>query len=186
MAKQDYEEKYTHPDLREKIKEAIKASDKGGEKGQWSARKSQLLAHEYEAHGGGYRHEGERTQSQEHLREWTEQEWHTADGDDRARGTDGTRRYLPEAAWQLLSDDEREATDRRKQDGDEQHVANTDAAKEARKAAELLDVDATEARKRVSAMSGDSQLDRAERAERDLGKGRRTVLEAIERRRDRA
>jgi len=65
-------------------------------------------------------------------------------------------------------------------------VANTDAAKEARKAAELLDVDATEARKRVSAMSGDSQLDRAERAERELGKGRRTVLEAIERRRDRA
>ena len=62
-------------------------------------------------------------------------------------------------------------------------MANTDAAKEARKAAELLDVDATEARKRVSAMSGDSQLDRAER---ELGRGRKTVLEAIERRRDRA
>ena len=65
-------------------------------------------------------------------------------------------------------------------------MANTDAAKEARKAAELLDVDATQARKRVSAMSGDSQLDRAERAERELGRGRKTVLEAIERRRDRA
>ena len=35
-------------------------------------------------------------------------------------------------------------------------------------------------------MSGDSQLDRAERAERELGKGRTTGLEAIERRRDRA
>jgi hypothetical protein len=30
MAKQDYEEKYTHPELREEIKEEIKASDKGG------------------------------------------------------------------------------------------------------------------------------------------------------------
>ena len=34
MAKQDYEEKYTDPDLREKIKEEIKASDKGGRPGQ--------------------------------------------------------------------------------------------------------------------------------------------------------
>ena len=63
-------------------------------------------------------------------------------------------------------------------------MANTDAAREARKAAELLDVDAAEARERVSAMDGSSQLDRAERAERELGKGRKTVLEAIERRRD--
>ena len=131
-------------------------------------------------------HEGERTTSQQHLREWTEQEWHTADGGDRARGSDGTSRYLPDAAWQLLSDEERAATDRRKQDADEQHVANTDAAKEARKAAELLDVDATEARRRVGQMTGGSQLDRAERAERELGKGRKTVLEAIERQRERS
>ena len=108
-----------------------------------------------------------------------------ADGGDRARGSDGTSRYLPDAAWQLLSDEEKRATDRRKKSGEDQHVANTDAAREARKAAELIDVDAAEARKRVGQMSGDSQLDRAERAERDLGKGRKTVLEAIERRRHR-
>ena len=30
VAKQQYEEKYTDPGLREKIKEDIKASDKGG------------------------------------------------------------------------------------------------------------------------------------------------------------
>jgi hypothetical protein len=183
---EDYAADYTDPELRARLKEEIKAGDRGGQAGQWSARKSQLLTHEYEAHGGGYRHEGERTESQEHLREWTDQEWHTADGGDRARGADGTRRYLPDAAWQLLSDDEQAATDRRKREGDEQHVANTDAAREARKAAELLDVDSVEARRRVSAMSGDSQLDRAERAERELGKGRKTVLEAIQRRRDRA
>jgi hypothetical protein len=182
---EDYAEDYTDPELRARLKEEIKAGDRGGKPGQWSARKSQLLTHEYEAHGGGYRHEGERTESQEHLREWTDQEWHTADGGDRARGTDGTSRYLPDAAWQLLSDDEKEATDRRKKGGAEQHVANTDAAKEARKAAELVDVDAPEARKRVGRMSGDSQLGRAEQAERELGRGRKTVLQAIERRRDR-
>jgi len=180
---EDYAADYTDPELRARLEEEITAGDRGGAPGQWSARKSQLLAHEYEAHGGGYRHEGERTESQEHLREWTEQEWHTADGD-HARGADRTPRYLPDAASQLLSDDEKQTTDRRKQDGDEQHVANTDAAREARKAAELLDVDATEARRRVSAMSGDSPLDRAERAERELGQGRKTVLEAIEHRRD--
>jgi hypothetical protein len=42
------EEKYTDPELRERIKEEIKESDKGGKKGQWSARKSQLLTHKYE------------------------------------------------------------------------------------------------------------------------------------------
>jgi len=183
---EDYADDYTDPELRERLKEEIKAGGRGGRPGQWSARKSQLLTHEYEAHGGGYRHEGERTPSQRHLREWGEQQWHTADGGDRARGADGTSRYLPDAAWQLLSDEEKRATDRRKQDGDQQHVANTDAAREARRAAEVIDVDAAEARRRVAAMSGDSQLDRAERAERDLGKGRKTVLEAIERRRDRS
>ena len=65
MAKQDYEEKYTDPELREKVKEEIRASDKGGKKGQWSARKSQLLTQEYEKRGGGYK--GEKGQSQKNL-----------------------------------------------------------------------------------------------------------------------
>ncbi len=182
---EDYARDYTDPELRERLKEEIKAGDRGGRPGQWSARKSQLLTHEYEAQGGGYRHEGERTESQRHLQEWTEQDWHTADGGDRARGADGTRRYLPDAAWELLSEEEKRATDTRKREGEEQHVANTEAAKEARKAAELLDVKAAEARERVSRMHGDSQLDRAEQAERELGTGRTTVLKAIERQRDR-
>jgi hypothetical protein len=182
---EDYTEDYTDPELRARLKEEIKAGDRGGRPGQWSARKSQLLAHEYEAQGGGYRHEGERTQSQQHLQEWTDQDWHTADGGDRARGSGGTKRYLPDAAWELLSEEEKQATDSRKRHGEEQHVANTEAAKEATKAAALLDVNATEARERVSRMHGDSQLDRAEHAEKDLGRGRKTVLGAIERQRDR-
>ena len=43
---------YTDPELRQRIKDEIVKGDKGGKPGQWSARKSQLLAHEYEAQGG--------------------------------------------------------------------------------------------------------------------------------------
>ena len=139
----------------------------------------------YEGHGGGYRHEGERTASQEHLAEWTEQDWHTADGGARARDADGTTaRYLPDAAWALLSDEEKRATDRKKRTGSAQHVANTEAARQARTAAELVDVPAPEARERVAAMEDEAQLDRAERAETDLGRSRTTVLRAIDERRE--
>jgi hypothetical protein len=46
---------YTKPTLRKRIFERIKAGDKGGAPGQWSARKSQLLATEYKRAGGGYK-----------------------------------------------------------------------------------------------------------------------------------
>ncbi|MGD1855835.1 MAG: Rho termination factor N-terminal domain-containing protein [Leptolyngbyaceae cyanobacterium] len=55
MSNQSYEEKYTKPDLRRQLKEEIKQSDRGGDPGQWSARKSQLLVKEYEKQGGGYK-----------------------------------------------------------------------------------------------------------------------------------
>ena len=180
----DYEGDYTDPELRARLKEEIKAGDRGGRPGQWSARKSQLLVAEYEKHGGGYRHEGDRTDSQRHLEQWTEQDWRTAGGDATARADDGgTRRYLPDAAWQLLSAEEQRATDRKKRSGQDQHVANTEAAREARTAAELIDVPAPEARRRVSDLHGESQLDRAEQAERELGKGRKTVLDRIQQQR---
>ena len=46
---------YTKPSLRKRIFERVKAGSKGGRAGQWSARKSQFLAKEYKAKGGGYR-----------------------------------------------------------------------------------------------------------------------------------
>lgn len=46
---------YTKPTLRKSLFEKIKAGSKGGNPGQWSARKSQLLAREYKAKGGGYK-----------------------------------------------------------------------------------------------------------------------------------
>ena len=46
---------YTKPTMRKRLFYAIKAGTKGGAKGQWSARKAQLLAKTYKARGGGYR-----------------------------------------------------------------------------------------------------------------------------------
>ena len=45
---------YTKPGLRKRIYQRILAGTKGGEAGQWSARKAQLLAVEYKKAGGGY------------------------------------------------------------------------------------------------------------------------------------
>jgi hypothetical protein len=46
---------YTKPSMRKSLFESIKAGSKGGDSGQWSARKAQMLAKEYKAKGGGYK-----------------------------------------------------------------------------------------------------------------------------------
>lgn len=46
---------YTKPTMRKRLFNKIKAGSKGGDAGQWSARKSQMLAKEYKAKGGSYR-----------------------------------------------------------------------------------------------------------------------------------
>jgi hypothetical protein len=47
---------YTKPSMRKQLFEQIKGSaTQGTAAGQWSARKSQLLAKKYKAAGGGYR-----------------------------------------------------------------------------------------------------------------------------------
>lgn len=45
---------YTKPSMRKTLFQRIKAGDKGGNSGQWSARKAQMLAKQYKAKGGGY------------------------------------------------------------------------------------------------------------------------------------
>ena len=66
----DYADVYTKPELREKLKEKIKKNEKGGSPGKWSARKSQILAKEYEAEGGKYKHPGKKTKSQKNIVDW--------------------------------------------------------------------------------------------------------------------
>lgn len=46
---------YTKPTMRKALFEKIKAGSKGGDPGEWSARKSQMLAKEYKAKGGSYK-----------------------------------------------------------------------------------------------------------------------------------
>jgi hypothetical protein len=46
---------YTKPTMRKGLFERIKAGTKGGDPGEWSARKAQMLAKEYKAKGGGYK-----------------------------------------------------------------------------------------------------------------------------------
>jgi hypothetical protein len=46
---------YTKPGMRKNLFEKIKAGGKGGDPGEWSARKAQMLAREYKAGGGGYK-----------------------------------------------------------------------------------------------------------------------------------
>jgi len=46
---------YTNPGMRKALFNKIKAGSKGGNPGQWSARKAQLLAVQYKKAGGGYK-----------------------------------------------------------------------------------------------------------------------------------
>ena len=180
-------EKYTDSELRERIKEEIKESDKGGKKGQWSARKSQLLAQEYEKRGGGYL--GERDDSQKNLEKWTEEEWQTQEGDARARGEGGeTKRYLPKKAWENMSDEEKRETEEKKRVGSRdsrQHVLNTERAKKARKDSQALlienydDLSVEEIKKELDDLS-DKELERIHAYEKANGK-RKTLLEALDR-----
>jgi hypothetical protein len=105
---------YTKPDLRERLKKQIMASGKGGDPGEWSARKAQLLATEYEKKGGGY--SGSKTAAQKSLSKWTGEKWRTSDGSP----SEGKKRYLPDKAWGSLSSAEKAATNRAKAEGNRQ------------------------------------------------------------------
>jgi hypothetical protein len=69
--------KYTKPGMRERIKDRIMTGSKGGKPGQWSARKAQLLAQDYEKSGGDYR--GGKGKSQKSLEKWGKEKWMTKD-----------------------------------------------------------------------------------------------------------
>ncbi len=120
--------KYTKPELRDRLKAKIMAGSKGGRPGQWSARKAQLLAQEYEAKGGGYR--GGKSETQRSLSKWTKEEWTTSDG----KPSEGKRRYLPKEAWEKLTPAQKRATNAKKAKGTKagkQFVGNTEVAKRA-------------------------------------------------------
>ena len=176
--------RYTKPELREQIKDEIRASDKGGRPGQWSARKSQLLTREYERRGGGF--VGPKDARQKSLQRWGAEKWRTREGGTRARHDGETSRYLPDQAWKELSPAERRATDRRKRAASRsgrQYVANTRPAKKARRdvtaAEQISELTVAEAVKRVPGLDT-RQLRAVLRRERG-GKGRKTLVQRLER-----
>jgi hypothetical protein len=133
MTEENYAEKYTNPELRRQLKEKILESDKGGKPGQWSARKSQLLVKEYEKQGGDYKKD-EKDEAAKSLEQWSQEDWQTEEGDDRARQGNTTKRYLPKAVWDKLSKKEKEEAERSKEEAAKkgtQHVKWTAAVKSA-------------------------------------------------------
>ena len=107
---------YTKPDLRERIKDRVMASGKGGKPGQWSARKAQIVAQEYKDAGGGYT--GGKTSAQKSLSKWTKEDWGTRSGRPSTQGPKATgERYLPKKAREALSSSEYAATTRAKREG---------------------------------------------------------------------
>lgn len=122
---------YTKPKLRNSIKNRIMAGSKGGQPGQWSARKAQMVAMAYRKAGGGYR--GKKKKTQRSLSKWTREKWTTSDGK-KANRPGGMRRYLPAKAWSKLTPQQRTATNRKKILGSrrgQQFVSNTKPAKKA-------------------------------------------------------
>jgi hypothetical protein len=104
---------YTKPGLRERIKNSVMAGSKGGKPGQWSARKAQLVAQQYEKAGGGYT--GSKSKSKKSLSKWTKEEWGTKSGKPSTQGAKATgERYLPKKARESLSSKEYAETSRKK------------------------------------------------------------------------
>jgi len=98
----------TDPALWERVKKKITAGAKGGEKGEWSARKAQMAVAEYKKQGGGY--EGEKDEDNS-LHQWTEEDWGTKSGE---KSGDTHERYLPKEAREALSDEEYKRTTAKK------------------------------------------------------------------------
>ena len=92
------------------------AGSKGGDAGEWSGRKAQMLAKEYKDAGGGYK--GKKTEGQKSLTKWTKEEWGTKSGKPSTQGPKATgERYLPKAAREALSPKEYAATSKAKREG---------------------------------------------------------------------
>ena len=103
--------KKSNPGLWKRIVSAVKSGSKGGNAGQWSARKAQLAVQRYKKSGGGYKGEKESGNS---LSKWTREEWGTKSGKPSLKTGE---RYLPKAARESLSSKEYAATTRAKRIG---------------------------------------------------------------------
>lgn len=102
--------KKSNPALWKSVVAKVKAGGKGGDPGEWSARKAQLAVAIYKKRGGKYK--GAKS-SGNSLAKWTKQKWTTSDG----KPSKGKKRYLPEKAWKSLTPAEKRATNEAKAEG---------------------------------------------------------------------
>jgi hypothetical protein len=99
-----------------RIVASVKAGTKGGNAGQWSARKAQLATQRYKKSGGSY--SGPKTEAQKSLSKWTKEDWGTKSGKPSTQGPKATgERYLPKQARQALTSSEYAATTKAKREG---------------------------------------------------------------------
>lgn len=91
----------TNPELWEAVKDEVKRGSKGGEAGEWSARKAQLAVQEYKKRGGGYR--GKRSEENT-LKTWAATQPASQSGE-------AGERYLPHEAHESLTDAEKKRED---------------------------------------------------------------------------
>jgi len=103
--------KKKNPELWNRIVSSVKAGTKGGDAGQWSARKAQLAVSKYKDAGGKY--EGKKSSSNS-LSKWTKQEWTTKSG---KPSKETGERYLPKKAIESLTPQEYAATTKAKRQG---------------------------------------------------------------------
>lgn len=96
------------PELWEKIKQEVTDSSKGGQPGEWSARKAQLAVQQYKKAGGGY--QGHKT-TDNSLQQWQDEDWGTKSG---SKSADTGERYLPRRARENLSDQDYRRTSAKK------------------------------------------------------------------------
>jgi hypothetical protein len=96
------------PKLWDQVKAEVTKSDKGGNPGQWSARKAQLATQEYKKRGGEY---AGAKRSDNSLEQWTGEEWGTKSG---RKSIDTGERYLPKKARDGLSPEEYKRTTAKK------------------------------------------------------------------------
>jgi hypothetical protein len=97
----------------------VKAGTKGGDAGEWSARKAQLAGKLYKEKGGTY--SGPKTEAQKSMSKWTKEDWGTKSGKNSTVGKSATgERYLPKKAREALSSQEYSATTKAKREGSKQ------------------------------------------------------------------
>lgn len=105
----------SNPEKWKRIVSSVKAGDKGGSPGQWSARKAQLATQRYKSSGGGYK--GPKKADND-LSKWGKEDWGTKSGKPSTQGKDATgERYLPKKAIEKLTPAEYGATSRAKREG---------------------------------------------------------------------